>query len=330
MIAANLLIGLVVAGLALVTATGGLAVRHLYVYAVLIGLVWSIFQPASYAMPSLLVDRKRLPAANALHQIGRDAGGFVAAPVGGALVAVVGAVPAFLVKSASSLFSASMQSLTRLPQVTPAKQSKEGIWGMLLSGIGTVRADPVLKGGMLYAALLYLGFMGANQVGVAGLAQITLQAGPQGQGMMRAALGIGGLIGTVTAGNVHNFGRVGILVPVASVLIAAGFAAAGFASSVTVASVALFIAGLAYAFRYVPMISLVQSRTIPAERGRVMSVLMLCSFGVFPFSYALAGAVANVLGPRGILVLLGGGMPLVAAAVACSIREFRSHLLDLR
>jgi len=192
-----------------------------------------------------------------------------------------------------------------------------------------IRQDAVLVGALAFTALSYLGFMGAYQVGIAGLAQITLQAGPKGQGILLGAFGAGNLLGTLSAGTVRNFGRVGRLI-LLGLLIPVGFVAAGLSPSLVLCIPPLVIAGALQAFLYVAIVVLIQSRAAPAVRGRVMAMMMMCSMGVYPLSYALAGFAASLWGPRGVLIGLGGVLGLLALVVSYSIKEFRNHQLDMR
>jgi len=330
MIAANVALGLVVAGLVLASAAGPLTISHLYVYAILVGVARSFFQPASFSMPPTLVDRARLPAANSLHRMGLDISRFGAAPLAGALVAGWGVAPAFAFNAATFFQAAVMETFIRLPAPAQRKPEAAGVWAQLVSGLKIVRDDVVLRTAMLFTVLWYLGFMGAYHVGVAGFAQITLSAGPKGHGLMIAALGIGNLLGTAAAGSIRNYGKAGALAMISAAALAGSFALASTCRGVGLCSAILVIGGAANAFGYVALLSLAQSRSVAATRGRVMSVLMLAIFGVYPFSYALAGWVSELWGPRGVMLVSGGVLPLLAGVTAFGVREFRNTKIDMR
>lgn len=330
MVATNTTLGVLAAGLVLLASRGPLAIAHLYVYAVLVGLVRPFFQPASFSMPPTLVSREQLPAANSLHRLGLDVSRIAAAPLAGVLVAAWGIAPAFALNAATFFQAAALQARIQLPQPLPSPQSgRPRALQQIAAGLNIIRQDPVLVGALAFTALAYLGFMGAYQVGIAGLAQITLQVGPKGQGILLGAFGAGNLLGTISAGATRNFGKVGRLI-LLHVLTPAGFVAAGLSASLTLSIAPLVLAGAAQAFVYVAVVVLIQSRAAPAVRGRVMAMMMLCAFGVYPLSYALAGFAASLWGPRGVLIGLGGVVGLLAAVIAYSIREFRDYQLDMR
>jgi len=63
-------------------------------------------------------------------------------------------------------------------------------------------------------------------------------------------------------------------------------------------------------------------RHVPAERmGRAMSVVMFVGQGLFPFSSAIAGAIAawDLL----FMLVLGGGAAVVVALLGLSLRPLR-------
>ena len=72
-----------------------------------------------------------------------------------------------------------------------------------------------------------------------------------------------------------------------------GLALIGLAPTAAVATVILTGMGLGVGYINVIVIAWLQARTDPAMRGRVMSLLMLGSFGLGPLSLALAGLLVD-------------------------------------
>ncbi len=93
-----------------------------------------------------------------------------------------------------------------------------------------------------------------------------------------------------------------------------GLALMGFLPNVYLASVLLALLGMGSGFLSVVMISWLQRQTEVSMLGRVMSVAMFASIGMAPFSYLLAGLLAD-LNPS-ILFASAGGIVLLAAAVS--------------
>ena len=73
----------------------------------------------------------------------------------------------------------------------------------------------------------------------------------------------------------------------------------------------------------VTMLTVVQKRVSPGLLGRVMGMLMLCSFGTFPLSVAVSGVLVRHLGPAPFFPVAGA---LVGVAILGGLtqREFRA------
>jgi hypothetical protein len=67
----------------------------------------------------------------------------------------------------------------------------------------------------------------------------------------------------------------------------------------------------------------VQRQAPPALRGRVFAVRLMLTFSAFSVSNALAGGLADSVGVSQLLLVLGGGMLLMAgiASLFASARE---------
>ena len=65
-------------------------------------------------------------------------------------------------------------------------------------------------------------------------------------------------------------------------------------------------------------ITLVQTRAPTEVRGRVMSLLLLGVYGLYPLSYGLAGVLGDALGPRGVVAL--GGLFVALAGLLGALR----------
>jgi MFS family permease len=330
MIATNTLLGLAALGLTALAATTPLKIAYLYAYSLLIGLIRPFFQPASFAMPAELVEREKLPAANSLYRMGLDISRFAAAPVAGALVAGAGAVWAFAVNSYSFFQAAALQTFIRGGEAKPRGPDAPRGARQIVEGYAVVRANVILLRAMVFNFVWFLGFMGAFQVGIASLAQITFQAGPRGQGIMMAAIGIGNLVGTLAAGSARAFRKYGVLALAIGSTFGVCFLIAALSTGVVQTVVPLFIAGAVNAFGYVAIVVLFQTQAPADRRGSVMGMLILVSMGSYPFSYALAGIVSALWGPRAVMIVLGSILPFVACMVCYVSPEVRRFTLTLR
>jgi MFS family permease len=144
-------------------------------------------------------------------------------------------------------------------------------------------------------------------------------------GLLMSSVGLGGIVGGLVTASLGRIERRGLLQLAA--LLLTSLALIGFALSPTllVALPLLSLAGFA------EMIFLTTNQTllqlsIPDElRGRVTGIVSL-NAGLSPLGGLLAGAGADLLGPRSITVLLCSIAGLVALATligSATIRDYR-------
>ena len=88
------------------------------------------------------------------------------------------------------------------------------------------------------------------------------------------------------------------------------------------AAAALFVTGACNGLGNVTFLTVVQKWTPPALLGRLMGAIMLCAFGSFPLSVAIAGVLVHHIGPS-LFFPVAGGLVAVAILGGLTQREFR-------
>src|ERR1700679_181908 len=88
------------------------------------------------------------------------------------------------------------------------------------------------------------------------------------------------------------------------------------------AAAALFVCGGCNGLGNVTFLTLLQKWVSPGLLGRVMGAIMLCAFGSFPLSVAIAGVLVRHLGPS-LFFPVAGGVVAVAILGGLTQREFR-------
>jgi MFS family permease len=167
---------------------------------------------------------------------------------------------------------------------------------------------------MLLSLVLNFALNGPAGVGMAWLAQQRFDAGPVGLGLMEAGWAAGALVGIILAGNVRieRQGRV-----VVGAVAAAGLmmGAVGTLGSLPGVVAALAVMGVAIGYVNVVAVSWLQGRVRPAMVGRVMSIVMLMSFGATSLSLALAGVLIDLYATA---LFVGAGLLTVGVALFAS------------
>jgi MFS family permease len=322
MAASSLFQGLALAPV-LVLALGGAAhleLWHLYIYAVVSGIVAAFTQPASQAMVPELVPPELVRNANALWLLAFHLSRFVGPPIASTLAAVSGH-PAALAM-AILLFLLGTLALLPVRQTGGHRPPSEPAWRQVVDGYRAARRDPVIWAVIVTAAVYNLGASGATLVGLPTLAKLALDSGDQGVGILFGALGGGALAGIALTSFIARLPRQGIVAGLTDVAMGAAVMAAGLAPSLWVAVPFLVVAGAFGAAGGVIFLTLAQARC-PAEiRGRVMALLSLSLFGLTPLAYGFGGLLGDALGPRGIM-LAGGGIIVLCGLMVLTMRPMR-------
>jgi predicted MFS family arabinose efflux permease len=138
---------------------------------------------------------------------------------------------------------------------------------------------------------------GMSEVALPALAHGPLHAGASGYGAILAAFGGGALLGTVAAGQARRLRRPVFVASLAFLVQAAFVAVVPYVGSTLAVAAAMACFGMLNGFGNVVTITAFQRWVPPSMMGRLVGLLMLTSFGVFPISVALAALVVRDLGP---------------------------------
>ena len=183
-------------GAALVTAAGGPAVL-VYGVAVVATVAQALYRPAHSAlMPALCTSPEQLTSANAVRGM-LDSLATLGGPAAAAvLLAVSGPAAVFAACAAASLLAGSL--VVGLPYDAPPRAEAGGGGREMLQGFATIAAD---RGLALISALgiVQTFTRGCLSVFVVVLAIDTLDAGAPGVGVLNAAVGAGGVLGSILA-----------------------------------------------------------------------------------------------------------------------------------
>jgi hypothetical protein len=146
--------------------------------------------------------------------------------------------------------------------------------------------------------------------------------GAAGYGALLAAFAAGSVIGTLAAARTGGLRRPVIFASAVFLVDATALAVTPYLGGAAGAAAAMFTAGAANGLGNVTFLTVVQKRTPPALLGRLMGAIMLCAFGSYPLSVAIAGVLVRHIGPE-LLFPIAGGLVAVAILYGLTQREFR-------
>ncbi|MGD1897880.1 MAG: hypothetical protein ACFB16_13110 [Phormidesmis sp.] len=154
-------------------------------------------------------------------------------------------------------------------------------------------------------------------MGIVALAQDRfVNSGALALGITISAWGAGGLVGSLLTQWLSQLPKLGVLMLMLASVQGFGMIAMSTVSSWPLASIVSAILGGCSSFFLLVATTWLQKKT-PAELlGRVMGVGLLASVGVAPFSYALAGVLANI----SLWALFGGtGIAMLVVSVVLAM-----------
>lgn len=303
---------LLVAAIAALIYLHRISLWHLYALAFAFGFADAFSLPAAQALLPSVVSDNQLPAANALMSGSAQASTIAGPAPAGIAAKHWGTASTFLVDAVSFLFV--IAALVRLPEnpvAIPRKQQTKGIWHDIVEGLHYVTSDAPIRSLMLLVAALNFGAAGPLVVGLATMAKQRF-ASAASFGTMLSSLAAGALIGTLLPAVVKHQQRRGPILLVFCAGVGVGMAVIGVLHRVVLIAPILAAMGLGSGFVNVNLQAWLQTRVERAMLGRVLSVLMFAGVGLIPFSYALAGALAQInlaaifIGAGALVILLTG------------------------
>jgi MFS family permease len=319
------LMGLLALVLGVIVLAGQAQLWMVYLLALLLGLVTAADNPARQAFVMEMVGRGQVANAVSLNSTVFTGARVVGPAIAGLLITLVGTGWCFLINAFS--FGAVVFALVAMD---PSKLQRP------LAGVARRRGQ-VMEGlrfiwsrSDLRAPLAVLGVVGTLALNwtvlLPLLARNTFHGGPGTYGLLFAVLGVGSLIGALfTAGR-----REPTATLLLGSLIAFGvfMAAAAAAPTLPLEIAALILTGIAALAFQTTTNSLIQLRSEPAFRGRVMAMYSVVFIGTTPIGAPVVGWIAQEYGPR-VGVGLGAAAILATAAVATWLARSR-HVFEPR
>jgi MFS family permease len=318
--------GLLALGLGLLVATDSIALWHVYLLALLLGVAGSLDTPARQSFVSEMVGPEFLANAVSLNSTAFNAARLIGPAVAGALIAGSGGstAPAFLVNAGSFAFTIAALLGMRsgeLLRSRPVGRSR----GQLGQALAYTRRHPDLMLAMVLA--FTIGTFGFNsQITIALMAKGVFGLGAGAFGLLSTCYAVGSLTGALLS--TRRSRR-----PLQRFLVVSAMAF----------SVLLIISGLmrdyyAFAALCVPTgaaalifsvacNSFVQLGVEPQMRGRILALYFMAFMGGTPVGAPAIGWLSERFGPP--WGLIGGGIVCLVVSLAAGAVLLRGHRVRL-
>ena len=308
--------GLLAAGLGVLTLTGAVRLWHVYGFALLLGCVAAFDAPARQVFVSDLVGEADLANAVGLNSTSFNAARMIGPAVAGVLIARYGSGWVFVINAVS--FLGVIASLTMLRVGEMHRAPGHRVRGRLADGFRYVSRRPDLK--VVLAMLFLIGTFGLNfPIFISTMSVSVFHAGAGEYGLLTSTMAIGSVLGALLSA-MRSKPTIPLLF-VGALAFGVGCAVAAVMPDYRLFGLVLILIGLAAQTFTVSANSYVQLSTEPAMRGRVMAILMAIFAGGTPIGAPIVGRVADTLGPRwslGVGALAG----VCAAAIGLWAKPF--------
>lgn len=296
MAGANALRGLAAVGLALLTAFGRLDITALLVGALVFGLGETLFDNATNAVIPGVVSRDQLDRANGRIQAAQiTIDNFVATPIGGLLYAVALVLPLW-VGAAGYLVPIVLAVLlpvaaARSTGVAPAASGRAA--PSARDAVTFLWRHRYLRAMVAFTAVIGSALSFAQAVTVLYfLEEQSVQ--PAAFGFVTAGIGVGALAGSLIASPlVRRFGRGPVMLG-ANLLCAGGLGLTAVAPGMWSAMASYAVFALAVAIWNVPWGALRQQIVPGVLFGRVLGIIRMLTWGLFPIATVLGGWVSRI------------------------------------
>jgi DHA3 family macrolide efflux protein-like MFS transporter len=289
--------------LALLLATGSLAVWLAYVMTLLFALSSALLFPAYNASVPMLVPERHLSRANGLIQFGQSVARVLTLPLAGVLVVTIGLRGMVIIDLVSFVFAAVTLVPLVIPQPAGGLVKRRRVLREAADGLRYIVPRPSLFNLLLFFAALNLsaGFVGALHTPLV-LSFASVQALGLLTGINAVGLVLGSVLMTVWGGPKRRI--YGVLIP--GFTLGAAIVIMGAHASLVFIAAGGILVQFSAAVANVSSSTLWQTRVPKEMQGRVLGSVRTISFATVPLAIILAGPLADrvlepLMAPSGAL-----------------------------
>jgi MFS family permease len=287
--------GILAGVVAILILTNTVVWGHLLVVSIAQGAMFALQMPARQAAIPSLVKKHQLPNAFALSAMAMSMMSLIAPAIAGVVYQFSG--PAVVYIAVSAIMLSSVIFTTLVPKMyPPVSKTRESVLTNIAGGFRYIAGNKLVLNLLVYSMVIAVLAMPFRML-IPAFAKDVYGAAGSEVGVLLTAIGLGGLIGSISIANLRKGHRRGwILLGGAFV---AGFSLLGIVGfPVLIAGfIGMIGIGLGEQARWALGQSLMMENTDDEYRARVMSVLMM-TFGLMPLGMLPLGWAMGVFGAR--------------------------------
>lgn len=310
LLATQILATIQAAILATLVLTGVIAVWHLIILSIILGVINAFEMPTRQAFVIHMIDnRDDLSNAIALNSSMVNVARLLGPSAAGMLIATVGEGACFTINAASYLVVIATVAMMSVAQ--QKNTNKATIWRQLKEGFSYAIGFAPIR--YLIGLLALLSIAGMPYVILMPIfARDILHGSSRTFGFLMAASGIGALAGAVYLAQRKSVLGLGKVIVISSALFGIGLIGFSLSTAIWLSMLCLMLAGLGMILQLASSNTILQTMVEDDMRGRVMSFYTTAFVGSVPFGSLIAGYLAGKIGASYTL-MIGGGCCIVGA-----------------
>lgn len=299
---------------------GSVQVWHLYALSALLGVFTAFDLPAQQAFIGDLSGMGEVRKAVVVNAMMIQVSRLLGPALAGIVIGSVGVAVAFFLNGIS--FLAVIASLL----VVKANQVRKETAGVndFRDGIKFMKKEPRIQDLVFFTALVTIFAMSTMSVLPAIVTDI-LGGNAGTLGFLMASSGAGALLSTVAViPIIQQIRRTGFAVGLSVIWTGAWFIVFSFSKSIPVSMSAVFLMSAGIPIVLTTSIGLVQTMSPPDMKARLLSMLIMVSFGLQPFAAFGVGLMGQVFGPAGAVRVNGSALVIGASLLLLLRKDLRS------
>ena len=315
MLAALAVISASAGTLALLTASGHIAVWHIIILSMVAGSASALYTPAMQAVIPSLVEPPQLLNAISLNSVQFNLARTLGPALAGFACGTIGPEGCFALNAAGFLVLTLMLARVRIPPSATVPVLPMG--RALGEGLRYARAHPVIGPALLLATVMSI-FGFPYIILLPALARDTLGLGPSGLGYLMAALGAGAVTGGLLLSAVGQPSRKELLALGSAIAFGLTLTAFALVPGPRGTALILFVLGALQTACVASLNTTIQMAVHDGMRGRVMSMMTVILFGFATSGALLIGYLGDRIGVPSALA--SGGVVIAIAATGAAFR----------
>lgn len=315
MLAALAVIAVSATALALLTASGHIAIWHIVVLSMIAGSASALYTPAMQAVVPSLVDAPQLLNAISLNSVQFNLARTLGPAVGGLACGVIGPQGCFALNAAGFLVMTIMLGRVRIPATATVAVAPMG--RALVQGLRYAHTHPTIRPALLLASIMSI-FGFPYIILLPALAHATLGPAPNAVGYLMASVGAGAVVGGLALSALGQPARKEVLALGSAIAFGLTLTAFALVPGPRGTAILLFTLGALQTACIASLNTIIQMVVEDGMRGRVMSMMTVILFGFATSGALLIGYLGDRIGVQSAFA--SGGLVIALTATAAAFR----------